>query len=61
MLPQDIERIHSGILGENEAWVPMIWPQEVVSVMRQESWEAGFGILQDSVMQVGVGNFQSWK
>ncbi len=28
MLPQDLEKIYSEILGEKKAWVSMIWPQQ---------------------------------
>ncbi len=40
MLSQDIENAYSDIPGENKAWVPMIWSQQVVTMMRQGSWGA---------------------
>ncbi len=49
------------MLGENKAWVPVMWPEEVATVMKAGGKETGLGVLWNSVMQAGVGNFWSQK
>ncbi len=45
MLPPDTEDTYCEILDQSKAWVPMIWPQQGVPLMRARKQETGLGVI----------------